>query len=66
MGTGKPATRKGQAETASTISLTEAPATFGGIDSPRTIGRVNCDLKIAHATGERAWHVHDHAGGSFW
>ena len=42
------------------VSLSEALASFDEIYSPRIVGRVNdYDVRIAHASGEHVWHVHD-------
>ena len=42
------------------VNLHDALATFSDIYSPRIVGRVNdYDVRIAHASGEHVWHVHE-------
>lgn len=42
------------------VSLTEALSSFDEIYSPRIVARMNnYDVKIAHASGDHLWHVHD-------
>lgn len=42
------------------VSLSQALASFSDIYSPRIVGRVNdYDVRIAHASGEHVWHVHE-------
>ncbi|WP_051717153.1 cupin domain-containing protein [Streptomyces megasporus] len=42
------------------VNLTEAPASFRDVHSPRIVTRVNdYDVRIAHAEGEHVWHVHE-------
>ena len=42
------------------VNLHDALATFSDIYSPRIVGRVNdYDIRIAHASGEHVWHVHE-------
>ncbi len=42
------------------VNLQKALASFDDIYSPRVVARVNeYDVKIAHASGEHVWHVHD-------
>jgi mannose-6-phosphate isomerase-like protein (cupin superfamily) len=48
------------------VNLNQALASFEDIYSPRIVGRVNdYDVKIAHASGEHVWHVHDHTDEFF-
>lgn len=42
------------------VSLSDALDSFSDIYSPRIVGRINdYDVKIAHASGEHVWHVHE-------
>ena len=42
------------------VNLTEALASFDEVYSPRIVARMNdYDVRIAHASGEHVWHVHD-------
>ncbi|NUR24319.1 MAG: cupin domain-containing protein, partial [Catenulispora sp.] len=42
------------------VNLTEALASFSEIYSPRIVQRMNdYDVRIAHASGEHVWHVHE-------
>jgi mannose-6-phosphate isomerase-like protein (cupin superfamily) len=42
------------------INLQTALASFAEIYSPRIVARVNdYDVRIAHASGEHVWHVHE-------
>jgi mannose-6-phosphate isomerase-like protein (cupin superfamily) len=46
--------------TSEPVSLSEALDRFDDIYSPRIVGRLNdYDIKIAHASGEHVWHVHE-------
>jgi len=48
------------------VSLSQALASFSDIYSPRIVGRVNdYDVRIAHASGEHVWHVHEHTDEFF-
>jgi mannose-6-phosphate isomerase-like protein (cupin superfamily) len=48
------------------VSLSQALASFSDIYSPRIVGRVNdYDVRIAHASGEHIWHVHEHTDEFF-
>jgi mannose-6-phosphate isomerase-like protein (cupin superfamily) len=48
------------------VNLTEALASFGEIYSPRIVARMNdYDVKIAHASGEHVWHVHENTDEFF-
>jgi mannose-6-phosphate isomerase-like protein (cupin superfamily) len=48
------------------VSLSKALASFSDIYSPRIVGRVNdYDVRIAHASGEHVWHVHEHTDEFF-
>src|SRR5215472_10693897 len=52
--------------TAEPVNLIEALASFSDIYSPRIVGRVNdYDVRIAHASGEHVWHVHEHTDEFF-
>jgi mannose-6-phosphate isomerase-like protein (cupin superfamily) len=45
---------------ANPVNLSQALASFTDIYSPRIVGRVNdYDIRIAHASGEHVWHVHE-------
>ena len=51
---------------ASPVNLTDALASFGDVDSPRIVARVNdYDVRIAHVHGEHVWHVHDDSDAFF-
>jgi mannose-6-phosphate isomerase-like protein (cupin superfamily) len=42
------------------VNLHDALTTFSDVYSPRIVGRVNdYDVRIAHASGEHVWHVHE-------
>jgi mannose-6-phosphate isomerase-like protein (cupin superfamily) len=42
------------------VNVTEVLASFTDVYSPRIVARVNdYDVRIAHASGEHVWHVHD-------
>lgn len=42
------------------VNLTEALASFDEIYSPRVVAHMNdYDVRIAHASGDHVWHVHD-------
>src|ERR1700739_2619706 len=42
------------------VNLQAALSSFDEIYSPRIVGRVNdYDVRIAHASGEHVWHVHE-------
>ena len=42
------------------VNLSEALASFDQVYSPRIVTRMNdYDIRIAHASGEHVWHVHD-------
>jgi mannose-6-phosphate isomerase-like protein (cupin superfamily) len=42
------------------VNLHKALASFDDIYSPRIVARMNdYDVRIAHAAGDRVWHVHD-------
>lgn len=44
----------------SPVSLPAALRSFDDIYSPRIVSRVNdYDVKLAHASGEHVWHVHE-------
>src|SRR5262245_7138870 len=46
--------------TSGPVNLAHALTTFDDIYSPRIVGRMNdYDVKVAHASGEHVWHVHD-------
>jgi mannose-6-phosphate isomerase-like protein (cupin superfamily) len=46
--------------TSEPVSLSDALDSFRDIYSPRIVGRINdYDVKIAHASGEHVWHVHE-------
>jgi mannose-6-phosphate isomerase-like protein (cupin superfamily) len=50
----------------SPVNLRAALASFSDIYSPRIVGRVNdYDVRIAHASGEHVWHVHEHTDEFF-
>ena len=52
--------------TDTTISLSQALASFSDVYSPRIVGRVNdYDIRVAHARGEHVWHVHEHTDEFF-
>jgi mannose-6-phosphate isomerase-like protein (cupin superfamily) len=42
------------------VNLTEALASFTDVYSPRIVARMNdYDVRVAHASGEHVWHVHE-------
>jgi mannose-6-phosphate isomerase-like protein (cupin superfamily) len=42
------------------VNLTKALASFTDNYSPRIVARVNdYDVRVAHASGDHVWHVHD-------
>jgi mannose-6-phosphate isomerase-like protein (cupin superfamily) len=42
------------------VNVHKALASFDGVYSPRIVARMNdYDVRIAHAAGDRVWHVHD-------
>ena len=42
------------------VNLHDALTMFSDVYSPRIVGRVNdYDVRIAHASGEHVWHVHE-------
>jgi mannose-6-phosphate isomerase-like protein (cupin superfamily) len=42
------------------VSLHDALTTFSDVYGPRIVGQVNdYDVRIAHASGEHVWHVHE-------
>ncbi len=46
--------------TSTPVNLHDALTTFSDVYSPRIVGRVNdYDVRIAHASGEHVWHVHE-------
>jgi mannose-6-phosphate isomerase-like protein (cupin superfamily) len=52
--------------TTSPVSLPAALAAFSETWSPRIAGRVNdYDVKIAHASGDHVWHVHENTDEFF-
>ncbi len=45
---------------ATPVNVTEVLASFTDVYSPRIVARVNdYDVRVAHASGEHVWHVHD-------
>jgi mannose-6-phosphate isomerase-like protein (cupin superfamily) len=61
MATSRPSLEEGQTTVPSEpVSLSDALDRFDDIYSPRIVGRLNdYDIKIAHASGEHVWHVHE-------